>query len=46
MGETVPDEAMKWWRSFIPAKVDGLVVVKYVDVKRFGGKTVHTEAGG
>ncbi len=34
------------WRSFIPSKVDGLVIVKYADVKRFGGKITHTEAGG
>ena len=46
-GVDVPDSnTLAWWRSFIPAKVDGLVVVKYVDVKRFGGKIVHTEAGG
>lgn len=46
-GPEVPaEEQLKWWRSFIPAKVDGLVVVRYVDMKRFGGKIVHTEAGG
>ena len=46
-GVDVPSESIPaWWRSFIPSKVDGLVVVKYVDVKRFGGKIVHTEAGG
>lgn len=46
-GPAVPqDGVMQWWRSFIPAKVDELVVVKYVDVKRFGGSIVHTEAGG
>ena len=46
-GPEVPSEdALKWWRTFIPTKVDGLSVVKHVDVKTFGGKVVHTEAGG
>lgn len=45
-GPDVPDDAMRWWRSFIPARVDGLAVVKTVDVRRFGGANVHTEAGG
>ena len=35
-----------WAKEFIPAKVDGLVVVKYVDPKYWNGKLVHTEAGG
>lgn len=34
------------WVALIPTKVPGLVVVQYVDVKRFGGEIVHTEAGG
>ena len=34
------------WASFIPSKVAGLVVVKYVDPKYYNGKLVHTEAGG
>ena len=34
------------WAGFIPAKVPGLVVVKYVDPKYFDGRLVHTEAGG
>lgn len=34
------------WASFIPAKVPGLVVVKYVDPKYWQGAVVHTEAGG
>lgn len=34
------------WASFIPAKVPGLVVVKYVDHKYWRGAVVHTEAGG
>lgn len=43
----VPTEGIPaWWRSFVPSKVDGLVVVKYVDVKYWNGEIVHTEAGG
>ena len=34
------------WSSFIPSKVPGLVVVKYVDPKYWHGSVVHTEAGG
>lgn len=34
------------WASFIPAKVPGLVVVKWVDPKYWHGSVVHTEAGG
>lgn len=34
------------WASFIPAKVPGLHVVKYVDPKFWQGRLVHTEAGG
>lgn len=34
------------WRSFIPATVPGLVVVKYVDPKYWKGRMVHVEAGG
>ena len=34
------------WAAFIPAKVPGLVVVKYVDPKYWRGAVVHTEAGG
>lgn len=34
------------WPSFIPMKVPGLVVVKYVDPKYWSGKLVHVEAGG
>lgn len=46
-GPEVPDGAVNnWWRSFTPARVDGLVVVKTVNVNRFGGKIVHTEANG
>ena len=34
------------WAGFVPAKVPGLVVVKYVDPKYWRGSVVHTEAGG
>lgn len=34
------------WVAFIPSKVPGLVVVKYVDPKYWHGSVVHTEAGG
>ena len=35
-----------WSKEFIPTKVNGLVVVKYADVKYWNGEIVHTEAGG
>jgi len=45
-GPEVPtSDADAWWRSFIPAKVDGLVVVRHVSVGRWDGRIVHTEAG-
>lgn len=34
------------WAAFIPAKVDGLGVVEWVDPKYWRGSVVHTEAGG
>lgn len=34
------------WASLIPVNVPGLVVVQYVDAKRWHGVIVHTEAGG
>ena len=34
------------WSGFIPAKVQGLVVVKYVDPKYWKDQLVHVEAGG
>ena len=34
------------WAQFIPDRIDGLVVVKYVDPKYWNGKMVHQEAGG
>lgn len=41
-----PEINSSGWAAFIPAKVQGLVVVKYVDPKYWNGKLVHTEAGG
>lgn len=34
------------WAGFIPSKVPGLAVVKYVDPKYWRGCLVHVEAGG
>ena len=34
------------WSALIPAKVPGLVVVKWVDPKYWKGRMVHVEAGG
>lgn len=34
------------WSAFIPSKIPGLVVIKYVDPKYWHGSVVHTEAGG
>lgn len=34
------------WAALVPAKVQGLVVIKYVDPKYYHGVLVHTEAGG
>ena len=34
------------WAAFIPAKIPGLGVVKWVDPKFWRGSVVHTEAGG
>lgn len=34
------------WAALFPAKVPGLVVVKYVDPKYWKGRQVHVEAGG
>lgn len=34
------------WAALIPAKVNGLCVVKYVDPKYWRGNMVHVEAGG
>lgn len=34
------------WADFIPTKVPGLVVIKYVDPKYWQGVQCHVEAGG
>lgn len=34
------------WAGFIPSKIPGLAVVKYVDPKYWQGRLVHVEAGG
>lgn len=34
------------WRKLIPAKMPGLVEVRYVDPKYFEGRMIHVEAGG
>lgn len=34
------------WNDFIPVKVPGLVILKYVDPKYWNGVQVHVEAGG
>jgi len=34
------------WADFIPVKVPGLVVIKYVDPKYWNGSQCHVEAGG
>lgn len=45
-GPDVPDDAMAWWRAFIPPRVANLFVVKRVSAERFGGGVCHTEARG
>lgn len=47
VGPQVPaEDVAQWWRAFIPSKVDGLVVVRNVALRRWNGVVVHTEAGG
>lgn len=41
-----PTDVAQWWRSLIPSKVEGLVVVRNVSARRWNGRIVHTEAGG
>ena len=40
------EDQMRWWRTFVPAKHTGLVVVRYVDPKHWNGELCHVEAGG
>ena len=46
LGIGEPVETREAWAALIPSKVPGLCVVKYVDLKYWGGKIVHLEAGG
>lgn len=46
LGEGPEVTTREAWASLIPSKVEGLVVVKYVDPKYWRGCIVHTEAGG
>ena len=46
LGEGPEIATREAWAQLIPAKVPGLVVVKYADPKYWNGKLVHTEAGG
>ena len=46
LGEGPEVATREAWASFIPSKVPGLEVVKYVDPKYWRGSVVHTEAGG
>ena len=46
LGEGPEITTREEWAQLIPAKVPGLVVVKYADPKYWNGKLVHTEAGG
>lgn len=46
LGEGPVITSREEWAGFIPAKVPGLVVVKWVDPKYWNGQLVHVEAGG
>lgn len=46
LGEGPEVSTREAWAALVPSKVPGLVVVKYVDPKYWGGKLVHVEAGG
>lgn len=46
LGEGPEITTREEWAAFIPTKVNGLVVVDYVDPKYWNGQMVHTEAGG
>ena len=45
-GEGPEVNTQEAWAEFIPAKVRGLAVVKYVDPKYWKDRLVHVEAGG
>lgn len=46
LGEGAEITTCEEWAALIPAKVDGLSVVRYVDCKYWRGKMCHLEAGG
>ena len=46
LGEGPEVGSREEWAALVPVKVPGLVVVSYVDPKYWGGRMVHTEAGG
>lgn len=46
LGEGPEIATREAWAAAIPSKMEGLVVVKYVDPKYWHGSIVHTEAGG
>ena len=46
LGEGEIIDTREKWATLIPAKVPGLVVVSYVDLKYWHGKPCHVEAGG
>ena len=46
LGEGPEIATKEEWAAFVPVRVPGLVVVRYVDPKYWNGELVHTEAGG
>ena len=46
LGEGPEITTREEWAAFSPTKVNGLVLVDYVDPKYWNGQLVHTEAGG
>lgn len=46
LGEGPEVSTREDWAALIPSKAPGLVIVRYVDPKYWGGKLVHVEAGG
>lgn len=40
------DDVAKWWRDFIPAKNDAVVVVRSVSPRHWRGEVVHVELRG
>lgn len=46
LGEGPEINTREEWAAFIPAKVPGLAVIRYVDPKYWNGRMCHTEAGG